>query len=144
MSRTFVSIALTLSVGLLLGCGKGEATYPVTGKVTYPDGTPLVNAQVSFESTTKPISAVGRTDASGVYKLTTYKPEDGAIRGEHRIAVLPPPQPTPEHDDESGKPLEYKQVPPPIDAKYLRFDTSGLTCTVDKAMTFDITVTKPK
>lgn len=136
--------SLALCTLWLAGCGSGGATYPVSGKVTFPDGTPLAHAQVSFESTTEPIGAVGTTDANGVYKLTTYELDDGAIPGEHRVLVMPPPPPTPEHDEASGKPLVYAKTPPVIDPKFSRFETSGLTYTVEGAGTFDITVEKPK
>jgi hypothetical protein len=32
-------------------------------------------------------SASGRTNANGVYKLTTYKPNDGAVEGEHKVKI---------------------------------------------------------
>ena len=135
---------LAIGAVCLTGCGSSGGTYPVSGKVTYPDGTPLANAQVSFESVTEPIGAVGTSDANGEYKLTTYELNDGAIPGEHRVLVMPPPPPTPEHDEASGKPLVYANTPPAIDPKFSRFETSGLTYTVEGAGTFDITVEKPK
>lgn len=143
MLRNLGLVLVWSSVWALVGCGSGGTTYPVTGKVTYPDGTPLVNAQVSFEAVDEPIGAIGSTDANGVYKLTTYSFEDGAIRGKHRVLVLPPPPPTPEHDESSGKPLVYPKTAPVLDPKFSSFETSGLTCTVEGKTTFDISVTKP-
>jgi len=85
-------------VGLLLcaliGCGGGtdkwvegrEKVHAVSGKVTF-DGKPVEGAVVMFISVSKPISAQGLTDASGVYRLTTYEQNDGAVSGEHKVTV---------------------------------------------------------
>lgn len=139
--QRWIAISFLGLIALIAGCGMGGNTLPVTGKVTYPDGTPVVGARLTFESTTQPISATGTTDANGVYKMTTYETGDGVIPGEHRVLVVPPPQPTPELEE--GKPVIYKPEPPAFDLKYSKFETSGLTYNATKAGTYDITVEKP-
>ena len=74
------------------GCGGpgGEfPTSPVTVTVMY-NGIPLDGATVTFltEDVGKPVSAVGRTDDSGVTKMKTYGQADGAVRGKHRVTIL--------------------------------------------------------
>ena len=133
---------VTLALG---GCGvRGERCYPVHGRVTLDDGTPLVAGRVSFESTAKRISAEGYTDTNGEFSMTTYNPGDGALEGEHRIVVTPPP-PRPidkqRHIEEVSKfegvkpedieKMQNEPAPPLIDRKYAEFETSGLKFVVE-------------
>jgi len=79
---------------LVAGCGGGsdawvdgrEAVSPVTGRITL-DGEPVEGAIIIVHSTTKDLSAQGRTDADGRYQLTTYEDNDGAVLGEHIVTV---------------------------------------------------------
>jgi hypothetical protein len=111
-----------LSIGVS-GCGLGDKlkTYPVTGKVTFQDGKPLAGgALVTFQSVEHKVSASGIIGADGTCRLGTYRPEDGAIAGRHRVAIsaLVPP-----HPDETAN-------IPKIALKYKNPETSGLECTV--------------
>jgi hypothetical protein len=78
--------------GLLffVGCGGDAAsvdTVPVTGLVML-DGKPVAGAAVSFSPTAKGLrAAVGTTDESGRYTLTTMKPGDGAMPGSYRVTI---------------------------------------------------------
>lgn len=88
-----------LRCGILLMCGLTFAagcsaptedrlpTFPVTGKVTQ-GGAPVAGAIVTFSplSSGTP-AALGRTDAQGVYELTTYEQADGAVAGEYKVMV---------------------------------------------------------
>lgn len=71
-----------------LGCGQpaGEPTFPVTGVVTQT-GEPLAGATVSFVPAPGGQGAVGTTDASGRYSLTTRVKDDGAIAGQYRVTI---------------------------------------------------------
>ena len=81
-----------LIVVSLIGCGTGEPTvYPVTGKVLL-DGQPLGEATVVFhpiDANSAPgrRSLTARTDANGVFRLTTHEPGDGAAAGEYGVTV---------------------------------------------------------
>jgi hypothetical protein len=112
----------------LHGCGPANPpTYPVSGKVTLPDGSPLAGASVEFEAKGpdgKLVNARGETGADGVYKLTTFVTDDGAIASEHRVIVAPPADTTPRNMEAGGPPKLL------IDRKYMSYETSGLTCTV--------------
>jgi hypothetical protein len=123
-----------LAVGLLLtgalpttlgGCGDGsQPTYRAGGRVTFPDGKPLAGGRVEFapvQSNLGP-AARGQIQPDGSFQLSTYRPNDGAVEGEH-VALVVPPLP------EGG--LEgMKILPMPIDSRFTQFDTSGLKCTV--------------
>jgi len=94
------------------GCGPShERPQSVSGKVTFADGTPLANARVIYESQEKRLNGEGATNDQGEYKISTYKPNDGAVLGVHRVAVVHQP-PRPPHDEASGNPAPPD--PPPL------------------------------
>lgn len=104
--------------------------YPVTVKVSFPDGQTLEGAIVAFQSVpnsdaadeSKSISAIGKVGADGTCQLTTYKRGDGAVAGQHRVTVAPPPMV--QDPDETGR------LRPLIHPRFLRSATSGLEVTV--------------
>jgi hypothetical protein len=120
------AVAILLLFPLLAGCGTGHPpTYPVTGKVTFPDGKPLAAALVEFRIAGPDgagTNARGETNAEGVYQLTTYDDGDGALEGEHSVLVVPPPAPPSNMDGPAPK--------SPIARKFLSYDTSELKYTV--------------
>ena len=69
------SLLLLISIAFSLGCPQGgpggPPTYPVSGTVTY-NGEPVGGANVTFVAGQGGQSAVGVTDASGKYELTTF------------------------------------------------------------------------
>lgn len=83
------------------GCSESKKPYttaPVTGKVTYDDGSLIpipVNVvfvpQVEALSVKEPPSrAMGAVDpATGEFTLTTFKEGDGAILGMSKVLILP-------------------------------------------------------
>jgi hypothetical protein len=50
-------------------------------------GTPLADAMVSFAPRSSQPTAVGRTNQTGEYTLTTYEPGDGAAAGDYAVVV---------------------------------------------------------
>ncbi len=118
-----VVIALLL---VLSGCTYKEPTYPVTGKVVYKDtGAPACSGvSVVFESTQPPYtrsrSPIG---ADGTFVLSTDRPDNGAMQGEHRVSILPFAA------DGSGANLTPK-ISQEINPKYLQFSTSSLLYTI--------------
>jgi hypothetical protein len=86
------SLALAaILLGACWGCGSGSAVppslIPVKGKVTYK-GQPVTKGIVRFE----PDSGFGRMatgelESDGTFELTTLKPGDGVVAGEHRVTV---------------------------------------------------------
>jgi hypothetical protein len=80
----------------LLGCGAddgGPKTYPTQGKVLV-NGQPAEGAKVTFYSSSPEVDGKkvpppsGTADASGVFHLETYKPEDGAPAGDYKVTVV--------------------------------------------------------
>src|SRR6516165_10289687 len=84
--------SLVLAVLLAAGCGSA-GTVKVKGIVTL-DGEPLSDATVSFVPVGQGLPAGGITDEDGVFRLTTYRSEDGALPGEYRVTVALPPEST--------------------------------------------------
>ena len=110
-----------------LGCGSGNpATAKVTGTVTV-DGQPIQGAVVVFHPATGR-AATGVTDAAGKFALTTFEGQDGALPGEHKVAISKPP----ENEPMPGTPEAENYKPEAaIDVTYSNPETSGLTATVD-------------
>lgn len=82
---------LILLVTIVSGCGQPTAArtpvYKVTGKVTFV-GSPLIGAVVSFSPTGNQPAAIGRTNDTGNFTLTTYKAGDGAAAGDFKVLVM--------------------------------------------------------
>lgn len=71
------------------GCFTSGAV-PTKGTVKL-DGKTLAGATVTFLSQESGgRDATGFTDASGVFRLTTYKSNDGALPGKYKVIVQPP------------------------------------------------------
>ena len=105
---------------LLLGAaGCGSRLQKVRGKVTYPDGRPVTEGMVVFETRDdkEPITARGEIQPDGSYQLSTFKPGDGARLGKHRVLVAPKFDPNA---------VDGPAKPPPFDPRYADFKTSGL------------------
>jgi hypothetical protein len=131
---------LVVTALLLVGsAGCGTKYYPVRGKVTYADGTPVTEGLVVFESkdSEMPITARGEIQADGSYQLGTSQPGNGAPAGTYRVLVVPKTDP----NTVDKKP----QPSPPFDKRFMEFSTSGLVCEVKDGPTdFPIQVTKSK
>ena len=83
----------------LVGCGGGPVpTYRAGGKVVFPDGKPMQGGNVEFRAVNKtpagdnPV-ARGEIQSDGTFELSTFRPGDGAVEGEHLALVVPPPPP---------------------------------------------------
>lgn len=68
------------------GCG-GSGPVPVKGIVRL-NGEPLAHASVTFIAQDEGgRDATGTTDAKGVFQLSTFKPGDGALRGNYKVVI---------------------------------------------------------
>jgi hypothetical protein len=137
MSRVHLSLAV-IAVGLALvlsGCG-GSGKVKVEGVVTL-DGTPVEGALVAFTPVSKTEGQVcqGTTDKDGKFRLTTTKPDDGALPGEYKVTVVyaEGAEPPPSQDVKGAftgfeKAATQKLKPPKynVPAKYQDPDQSGL------------------
>ena len=80
---------LVLSVACLLagGCGGRPDMARVSGTVTY-EGKPVPDAILLFKPKDKSPGAA-RTDASGRYRLNTFRPGDGGFAGSNVVTITP-------------------------------------------------------
>src|SRR5262245_17553382 len=87
--------ALLLLSAVVAGCQKSP-TVPVTGTLTL-DGQPAGQAELIFTPTHGRVAS-GVTDDSGRFQLSTNKPNDGAVPGDHAVTIgefYPPGKPPP-------------------------------------------------
>lgn len=107
---------------LASGCSDEPTTHLVHGMVVYPDGKPLTRGTVEFETTYNKasITASAEVEEDGTFQLGTFAPKDGAIAGQHRVAVIA--------DYQIGTGVERPGRLPPLilHPKYREFQTSGL------------------
>src|SRR5262249_18383635 len=66
------------------GCGN-QTCFPVSGTVTYKDGTPVTAGLVIFEPVNQKISARGEIKPDGSFQLGTHGDSDGAMEGEYKV-----------------------------------------------------------
>ncbi len=80
-----------LLFGPCWGCGSSSGTpvtlIPVKGKVTYK-GQPVTKGIIQFEPDGYGRAASGHLQSDGTFELTTLKPGDGVVAGEHRISIV--------------------------------------------------------
>lgn len=127
---------LALLILAVLGCGGGQKTHPVTGKVTFPDGTPLTKGEVVFEGAE--YEARGQIKEDGTYELGSYEVDDGAPPGSYRV-YLDGAAAGHSDDFEEGE----DEPKPLVHPRFLSAETSKLECEVDGETTFDIAVEQP-
>src|SRR5262249_33291218 len=135
------ALPLVAGVSLLFSFGgcSGDPNMPklgkVHGKVTYK-GKPVDSGTVTFN----PIlgkggetgqNATGEIESDGSYEMTTFSTGDGAILGQHIVAVV-----VREKGSENlGKPkadgtIDYRMPKIVTPSKYASVETSPLRCTV--------------
>lgn len=111
-----------VSLVLLAASGCGSQTFfPVSGKVLHKDGKPVTAGLVIFEPVSQKISARGEIQPNGSFQLGTHTNNDGAMEGEYKVLIAPPPLP------EEGKRLRS-----PIPAKYQSLESTPLKFTVTR------------
>lgn len=141
------SCTVFLCVGLwfvgIAGCGprtRLEGLAPVEGTVTFR-GKPVEGASVVFvPATAGKRAAVGTTDATGRFSLTTKDPGDGALPGDYAIAVSKTEASgglsAAEAEQWSRNRENFGKYPPPpkitehLPEKYKAANTSGFQATV--------------
>jgi hypothetical protein len=94
MSRVACALSLLAALSLIpcAGCGQAAgnaapvSTVPVKGTVRYK-GRPLARGTVKFEPESVGREAQGEIGPDGTFTLSTYAACDGAVLGNHRVAV---------------------------------------------------------
>ena len=120
-----VCLAICLSFAGCGGPAGGQKLVPVKGKVTYR-GQPLAKGRVTFMPLTPGNSSSGPI-VDGVYKLSTYKTDDGAPPGSYKVAVT----------SWVKEPDMQSEGEPAIPKKYFSTDTSQLTAEVGNQPSID-------
>jgi hypothetical protein len=126
-------VYLALFALCLAGCG---SAYSVRGKVMYEDGGPFVGGWIFFEKTDgdKTVEADSPINPDGSFELRRASPGDGVPAGTYRVKIKPPERILPAD----------RALPPVLDPRFLRFETSGLERVVEaKANFFEIKVSRP-
>lgn len=120
-----------------VGCSSGY--YPVTGKVTYTDGSPMVEGTVIAETTTadgKLVSVQGIIEKDGSFVMGTKSAGDGVLPGKYRAMVMPPGL---------GDAELAEGKLPAVDSKFGSFDSSGLSFEATQGPTnVEFKVTRPR
>lgn len=144
MRRGSVTALLLIVVGV--GCARGRRpelpkTYPVTGVVS-SEGKPVPGATVMFNPAAGGHGAIAVTDPAGRYKLTTFKPGDGVVPGDYKVAIT---KTVLGGAADANSPMAVAPDPRNVlPAKYADDSTSGFTATVEAKPdnTFDFALTK--
>jgi len=147
MNRVWSTTVGFVCLITIAGCGGStegrKDVYPVSGTVMYQGG-PVIGASVALSPDEKQPPAMGITNDSGAFTLTTYESDDGAAAGSYHVIVTkfhgPKVDPgevahgengaAPDHDAESGQGSKDgggNLLP----VKYEQRDTSDLTFKVD-------------
>ena len=129
-------IPLLAALALLAGCGD-EGRYPVHGRVTYEDGSPLTEGTVVGEMTEGEtrVMAQGSVKSDGAFSWGTKRPGDGALPGKYRVIVF---------TRAVGQREAARGEQPAVDPKFSNPQTSGIDFEVTPGKNeLNITVTKP-
>lgn len=119
------TIFLVLSA-LAGGCNS-SGVYPVEGQVNWKDGSPakdLVGSLIFFDMAEKQTRAQGQIDANGGFQVTTNKPNDGALIGEHVVTIIEVGRVP------VGGPDATALAPAKVHTKYMTPSTSDLRATI--------------
>jgi hypothetical protein len=79
---------LGIASTFLVGCDSPQRTFPVNGRVVFKDGTPARFGAIETLSVEERVNARGTIGPDGTFSLTTYEKNDGAVPGEHRVAII--------------------------------------------------------
>lgn len=135
--RNLLTVSFSFLILLAVGCGPNVR---VSGTVSFPDGTPLDQGVVVFES--PKLVAKGPLNGSGGYRLGSIKAGDGLPPGNYKVyfaftarqdASFVPPVNEPDA-------VRYIDV---IDPKYASAASTPLTWDVKKSETVNLTVEHP-
>jgi hypothetical protein len=85
--RLGTTVVLLMAI-CLAGCGRSSPkTYPVTGKVHFPDGSPVMFGEIEFRSVDQGLIAQGKIARDGTFTVTTRGGGVGAVAGKHQVVI---------------------------------------------------------
>jgi hypothetical protein len=130
--RLASSFAGCLAGWALVGCGPTlPATFPVGGKVVDSRGAAIEQASVTFFTSQggKSVRAEGVVGEGGRFALSTFRPGDGAVAGQHQVVIVPLPT-------ADGPRQAARSIP----ARYENPETSGLTVEIEPRPLNEVTL----
>ena len=147
MKKIFAIFVPLLVFAMMTGCGDPK----VTGKVTFPDGTPLTKGQVMFQK--EGFIASGDIQKDGTYSAGKLKDGDGLSPGTYQVFISGAST----YDEEELEKAKVQgeglarstagfRTPIPTDlvaSKYKSPNSSGLTVEVKGRTKYDIKVEPP-
>jgi hypothetical protein len=124
-SKTLAGLLLVAAA--VAGCNHGPKMAPVTGKVLY-NGKALEFGVITFQPPSgQPAQGVIQSD--GAFTLSTYKLNDGAVVGTHKVRIACYESQRPGAPKAPGEQTLGKLL---IPEKYTFFDQSGFTAEVSE------------
>ena len=143
---TYSKITYCLPVLLLICCVAGcEVRTPVSGKVTFPDGTPLTVGEVrGYGDGTHIRANIGEDGSFNFYEV---KPGDGVPAGKvYEITIVNAEEREPHPVVQPGATAPLPKIFPLVHHKFANAATSDLKLEVPKSnkpIEYNIEVTKP-
>ena len=134
-ARLIVGLLVSCLVLAASGCGPSHPpTYPVIGKVVFENGEACQLGTIEFRSLDHLVSARGKIEKDGSFKLSTWEPDDGAVAGKHQVIV----QQLIITEDLSFAAHGHG---PRVNPRYGDYATSGLEVVVEPVEKNEVTVT---
>jgi hypothetical protein len=126
-----------LAFGLLIftsGCSNGRIpTFPVTGQVLFPDGSPVRVGTIELKSREHRVQARGEIGNDGRFVLTTFEHGDGAVAGHHDCVIV---QFVMVENVAGFRPSTEGVIHP----RYGSYATSGQVCEVSESSPNELTI----
>ena len=88
----------------------------------------MADGRIELRSTEQPYSARGAIDREGRFRLTTYKPNDGAIAGTHQVVITQRFGADVDNLEEHRQHMSQIRT---LDKKFARYSSSDLEITID-------------
>ncbi len=117
--RVLAAVLFVTMIGLYWHFRGTESYYPVAAKVLWSDGTPVVGAQLTFESDKPKYAFTQVTDREGRFVYGSDRMAGGAPAGTYRVRIV-------QANDETARLDNQGSVPRSIPTKYGSCDSSGL------------------
>lgn len=116
MKSFFFSSLMMVFLFFCIGCGNGN--LQISGKVTYPDGSPMEKGTICFDDGKSCATAELKSD--GTFRLGSLKANDGIPKGTYSVYFTGTRAPG--TDPKSGKSGVIERIAP----KFKSSTTSGL------------------